>query len=467
MAETDAQTTLPISELSSYTQRGWAIKGRVTNKAPLRTFSKGANTGKVFHVNLLDAQGGEIRASFFNEAADQHFEKLEAGKCFTFKGGSIKIANKQFNNLSHRYELSFDQNALVVEIADDAQIEAYKITVANLRSCQTKTLPCNVDLCGVITSAGPSLSFTSKEGKELVKRELTIADDSAVSMSVTLWGDRAKQEDNVFEGNPVIGLKGVVIKEFQGGRSGSLVQAGHLITKPTFLEAQTVQQWWSQGGSTQNLTSISQTSGGGGASRNLNAQPMNLAEMRRASEGVSEQAEHYSIVCRLAMVQTRKQGETQPLYYLACQEPKEGNNLPCNRRVDSSGFCATCSRAGKTAPRLNIRCRFADFGDSAWITTFHEGAQQVLDLKAEEVQKIENGEGGREALEAAISSKYFNQPLQVTLRAKMDSYNGEARSNITCVDARPLERGERGRLMLQEITAMLSATPGMGAVLGA
>jgi len=231
----EQQAVLPISELSSYTQRGWAIRARVTSKAPLRTFSKGANTGKVFHVNLLDAQGGEIRASFFNEAADAHFEKLEAGKCFTLKGASIKIANKQFNNLSHRYELTFDQNAQVLEAADDTAIEAYKLTISDLRSLQSKTLPCNVDLCGVVTSAGPVVSFTSKDGKELVKRELIIADDTAMTMTMALWGDRAKQDDKDFAGNPVIGLKGVVIKEFLGGRSGSLLQGGHLIMKPTFF----------------------------------------------------------------------------------------------------------------------------------------------------------------------------------------------------------------------------------------
>eukprot|EP00408_Alexandrium_pacificum_P005572 CAMPEP_0171229424 /NCGR_PEP_ID=MMETSP0790-20130122/38874_1 /TAXON_ID=2925 /ORGANISM="Alexandrium catenella, Strain OF101" /LENGTH=65 /DNA_ID=CAMNT_0011695605 /DNA_START=25 /DNA_END=219 /DNA_ORIENTATION=- len=65
------------------------------------------------------------------------------------------------------------------------------------------------------------MSFTSKEGRDLVKRTVTIADDTATSLTITLWGDRAKQEESVFEGNPVVGLKGVVVKEWNGGRSGS------------------------------------------------------------------------------------------------------------------------------------------------------------------------------------------------------------------------------------------------------
>merc|ERR1711957_650716 len=105
----------------------------------------------------------------------------------------------------------------------------------------------------------------------------------------------------------------------------------------------------------------------------------------------------------------------------------------------------------------NIRVSLRDYADSAWITTFHEAAQNVLGLKSEEVQEMEAGSGGREALEATISSKYFNEPMQVTLRAKMDNYMGEARSNITCVDARPMSRGEHGRSLLKEISTMLAA----------
>jgi len=299
-----------------------------------------------------------------------------------------------------------------------------------------------------------------------VKRVLTFADDTATTMEVTIWGDRAKQEDKVFEGKPVIGLKSVLVKEWQGGRAGSLLEAGSMIVHPTFPAAQKVQQWWSQGGSTQNLTALSKAGGAGGVARNVDAKPMTLGGMRLATAGLASQPEHYSIVCRLAIVQTRKQGEVQPLYYTACQEHKEGTTLPCNRRVDGSGFCASCNRAGKVAPRLNLRCRFSDFEDSAWLTTFHEAAQDVLGLKSEEVESLETGTGGREALEAAVSSKYFNQPLQITLRAKLDSYQGESRTNVTCIDARPVSRGDRGRVMLKEISDMLATQPNL-AVAGA
>merc|ERR1711862_921823 len=154
-----------------------------------------------------------------------------------------------------------------------------------------------------------------------------------------------------------------------------------------------------------------------------------LSALRASAERVMDQPETFGATCRLALVQTRKQGETQPLFYMACQEPKQGNGLPCNRRVNESGFCQACNRAGKIGARLNLRCRFADYSDGMWFTTFHEGAQRVLGLTAEEAKTMESGEG-RESLDNALRERYFDEPMQITVRAKLDSFNGEPRTNI-------------------------------------
>merc|ERR1711865_1086930 len=102
---------------------------------------------------------------------------------------------------------------------------------------------------------------------------------------------------------------------------------------------------------------LSQSAGGGGDNaRARNATWTTLAGIRLASERLSAQPELFNVVARLALVQTRKQGEPQPLHYMACQELKEGGfrNQTCNKRVDESGFCAACNRAGKVAPRMNV-----------------------------------------------------------------------------------------------------------------
>jgi len=447
---------LPISELSTYQSR-WTIKAKVTSKPPMRTFKKGANgEGKVFSVDLCDRDGGEIRASFFNDAAAKFDDILKVGKVYTFSRGGVKVANKQYNQTNHRYELTFEKDA---QIAEDASTDTFDIDIkynfVDLRAVQSKQLPCRIDLCGVITESKPISSLTAKDGRELTKRDITIADDTATSMQVTLWGDKGKLPDSDYEGNPVIALKGILIKEFNGGRNGSTSEAAVVSLRPDMPEAKRLEQWWSQGGgSTQSLVSLRGTGGGG-----KNLEQCTVSEMRRKSEQVGEQAEFYGVTARLSTVQTRKQGEQVPLHYSACAIEKEGQygKLACNRRVDASGFCAACNMAGKTAIRLNTRCRFADFADGCWLTTFDEAAQVVLSLSSEKVAEIDGVEcAGREQLEMALKQNYFLDPLQLKVRAKLDMYMGEPRPNVSCVGAAPVNRRKHGRKLLSEIQQMLA-----------
>merc|ERR1712039_705392 len=107
---------------------------------------------------------------------------------------------------------------------------------------------------------------------------------------------------------------------------------------------------------------------------------------------------------------------------------------------------------------MGIHCLFTDFADSAWIKVFGDTAQEVLGLTADNVKEIEEGEGGRKALESAIfrQGEMCNRPFQVTLRAKMCNRQGEARRDITCIYARPLSVGETERLLVQEVNHILA-----------
>ncbi len=55
----------------------WIIKARVTKKSDIRNWSNAKGQGKVFSIELIDSHGTEIQASFFNDACDENFGKLE------------------------------------------------------------------------------------------------------------------------------------------------------------------------------------------------------------------------------------------------------------------------------------------------------------------------------------------------------------------------------------------------------
>jgi len=574
----------PISELSAY-QNKWTIKAKVTNKTPVRIFGQGK---KVFSVELLDGAGGEIRASFFADAANKYLDVLQIGKVFTFSRGTVKVANKQYSTSNHRYELTFDRDAQVAEVAikDGEATEEYKVifNFVDFKTAHSKQVPCRADLCGVVVNFRPVATINAKDGRELVKRDITVVDDTAKSIDLTLWGENAKLPDSNFEGKPVVGFKNILLKDFNGsrvggtvdtsvvmfkpevpeakriqdwwsnggsgqsfasvttlvalavkplpcrvdlcgvvvgfkpvatvntkegkelvkrditiadetgrsmdvtlwnahgqrpeedfegnptilvtsvlvkewngGRAGSTLEASMVVLKPDVPEGKKLEQWWSQGGSSQSIVSMGGSGGGGGAA--AKAEHCTIADMRMKSEAVGEQAQLYKINARLSVVQTRKQGEQMPLHYKSCCEMKEGQygKLPCNRRVDEAGFCAACGVAGKTATRMNLRCQFSDFSNSVWLTTFHEAAEKVVGMTADKVAEVE-GANGRDMLDSVIMKGYFGQPMELTVRAKLDSYNGEPRANVTCIGAAPVDRPTRGRKMLADIQDMLAAT---------
>jgi len=451
-----AESILPIAEISSYHSR-WTIKARVTSKSLTRTFNGKGGPGKVFSIDLLDKLGGEIRASFFNQAVEKFENVLEVGKCFVFSRGSVKVANRQYNNCNHRYELTFDKEALVAGCGDDAEIKTHQFNFVDLMSLQKKTLPFKVDICGVVMAFKPAYKFTSQQGKELTKRELTMVDDTATSMDVTLWGDRANQPDSDFDNKPVIAMKGVLVKEWNNGRAGSLLQDGVMDLKPEGPEVTRIQSWWNTSGSSATISALSSERGAGGGG----GKSSNLAELRAVVDNMPDKPETFTVVARLGVVQTSRQGQRQPLSYMACSASREGSSLLCNKRVDETGRCPVCGSVGKAVAKLNIRCRYADFSGSGWATTFHEAAQSLLGKSADEIQKLEadaGGEEGNSPIDDFLRQCYLSKPFQLTMRAKTDTYNGEARGQVTCVDARLVDQAENEKRMLGEIQQMLGTS---------
>jgi replication factor A1 len=437
----------PINDLSPY-NRSWTIKARVTTKSQPRTFNRkvGGGEGKLFSVDLLDAEGGQIRATFFNEAVAKYEKMIEQGKVFLFSGGQVRIANKQYTSLSHRYELSFDNSCNVEPASDDVAIGTIRFEIVDLRALQSRPLPCSVDLCGVVQSSAEVAKLVSKAGQDLVKRDIVLADDTGFTLQVTLWGETAQRKDSDFEGNPVLVIKGVKISDF-GERSGSTISSSTLKFNPEDVpDAKRLQSWWKEGGSAQQLTNLTTRGGGGGA--RADTKMMSLKEVRAAVEACgASKPEYYSTVVRMQAVQTRKQGEKKEIYYLACAETKP-NGLKCNRKVGDDGRCPVCEKATETAVRLMPRCQFVDSTDSLWMTTFDQGAQAVLGLTGDEVRTADRS---GDKLESILQAAYSRLPFKLNLRARREDYMGESRSKVDCVDARPVSWGEHGRSMLKEV----------------
>ena len=57
----------------------WTIRGRVTQKSAIRTWSNSRGEGKLFNIILVD-ESGEIRATAFTQEVEKFYNLIEVNK---------------------------------------------------------------------------------------------------------------------------------------------------------------------------------------------------------------------------------------------------------------------------------------------------------------------------------------------------------------------------------------------------
>jgi replication factor A1 len=70
------------------------------------------------------------------------------------------------------------------------------------------------DVIAVVHKVQDVQEILTKQGKQLSKRELTLADRSGYTCQLTLWGKQAEQWAH--DDNPVVACKGLKVSDFGG-----------------------------------------------------------------------------------------------------------------------------------------------------------------------------------------------------------------------------------------------------------
>ena len=219
-------------------------------------------------------------------------------------GGSLKVANKKFTSIRNEYELQFSERSMITAVEDDvksacggrpqrcfhplplsprplgaatAAVKSISFSFVKISVLETLPPESNVDVLGVVTQTGAEMSITTKTGKPMIKKDVHIADESGIAVSLTLWDKAASQAISVGD---IVAAKGARLGEF-GGRSLSASFATILEVNPQNLpEAHALHAWYSGGGTSAGVRSISdQRSGAGGGA--LRDAPMTAAEQRK------------------------------------------------------------------------------------------------------------------------------------------------------------------------------------------
>nr|CAD7595511.1 unnamed protein product [Timema genevievae] len=439
----------PISAVCPYNSAG-RIKARVTLKTPIKTWSNARGEGKLFSLNLVD-ESGEIRATAFNESVDKFYESLEMNKVYYFSNYSVKPANKNFSNVNHDYEITFNSSTQVSPCLNDSDVPTTQFNFIPINKIAENDPTSYVDVIGVCKNVGDVVTFTARTtNKELKKRDITLVDQSNTSVSLTLWGSQAEEFDDTNQ--PVIAVKAGRINEFGGGRSVSMTQASIMLVNPDIPEAHRLKGWFDNHGVTQETVNISARTGTGGVGFDGNW--MSFKEVHDAQLGGGDKPDYFN--CKATVLLVRSENAT----YRACPQ------VDCNKKVvDMGNDMYRCEKCQAEYPnfkyRLLLSMCLGDWTSNQWVTCFQEVAEEILGVTAQEVGTAENTD--QNMYNSFFKNATFKSFI-FKLRAKMEFYNvsswcvcvcvwfqDERRLKVTIAQVKPINFKEYNNTLMDNI----------------
>lgn len=417
----DDRPVNPIESLSPY-QNNWTIKGRVSYKGDIRTWSNSKGEGKLFNVNFLD-ESDEIRATAFNEMADKFATLLEEGKVYYVTKARIQQSKPKFSHLSHPYELSLDRDTEITECFDASDVPKIHFSFSKLDAVQNLEKDSIIDVIGVINTVNDVFQITAKStGKPFNRRNITLVDDSNFAIDVGLWNATAL--DFSIPVGSVVALKGVKVQDF-GGRSLSLTHAGSIISNPDIPEAYQLKGWYDSKGSSESFKSLK-------AENSSSSEPLSrrktIAQAESEGLGGNEKPDFFTTKASISFI------KSDNIAYPACKNEVNNNGRgpsPCNRKVIQEGDGPwRCERCNLTFPephyRYILNVSIMDHTSQIWVTLFDEDATKLFNMSAGELLELKQGfDTG--AFDKVVKSKVM-QEFNFRLKAKEDSYNGTVRT---------------------------------------
>ncbi|KAM0735637.1 Replication protein A 70 kDa DNA-binding subunit [Formica fusca] len=415
-------STIPIAALSPYQNR-WVIKARVTNKSDIRTWSNSRGEGKLFSMDLID-ESGEIRCTAFKNQCDRFYDLIEAGNVYYISRCTLKTANKQYSTLKNDYEMTMIDDTEILPCYENSDnIPMLQFNFCPISWIENKEQNDMIDVLGVVTTFNDVQHIVQRTtGRELVKRDVNIMDDSGAMICVTLW---EKQAENFnCSNNPILAIKGARVGEFNGGKNLSLINSSVLEKDPDISEAHNLRRWYTATSHLENVKSLSKPNAG---DFNVPLYTFQEATETRLGERLNL-ADSYKVVATINLIRMENS------IYKACPI-----DICKKKLIDQSTGMFRCEKCNKDYPnfvyRLLASMNIADSTGNRWIVAFNEDAEKILGMSAQELGELK--ENDNDAYMQKLNEANFKR-FTFTLRVKSEVFQDEMRMKHTCASIVPL-----------------------------
>ncbi|CAI4225242.1 unnamed protein product [Auanema sp. JU1783] len=410
----------PIKMITPYVNK-WRICGRCTNKEELRDIKTRNGEMKVFNFDLTDKDGDCIRLAGFGDSAVRAYNVIQNDCCYYISGGTVKQANRTFNATGHDYELTLRNDTEITPCHDTFQLPPFSLKACPLdRLAQHKDQI--IDILAVVDKMEGLNDFVSRAGKNMTKREVNLIDTTGTIVQLVLWGEQARNMDENASGQ-VIGIKGCVVKEWNGSISLSTVGGSKIELSPNLPGVQNLYGWHQcERPKIEAKTLTSNSSGSDSFSRDFKLIGAACA-LQLGNEPDQPNGRYISM--KAMVTNTRAENAI----YIAC--PNEG----CQKKVIQLDAQYRCEKCNTTSDNYKwnymASMEVTDCTGSIWVTLFGKSAEKVLGRTANELGELKEGDtDAYNAVFEQIRFKYYNWRI----RAKPETYNDETKMRYNAVD---------------------------------
>lgn len=311
-----------------------------------------------------------------------------------------------------------------------------------------------------------------------MKRDLWLADDSGVSIQLTIWGDE-KARSTDFKENAVIAVKGVRVGDF-GGKSLSTSSNSIIDFNPDIREAHSLRGWWdpSKADGLRSLTERAGGMGGGGGAGAGGEGPLSLVELRKALMDIKSLPDLHSDnpgvhVVKASLFSSRND-DPNKIWYAACNAVKDNGRM-CQKKCVLHGGMWSCADGcllptGQPSYRYILSGTLVDASGQEYATFFDGEAAQLLGKTAPELHADLTSSGlAREDGTIDASSlpgeyhAFFKRSLfreyLLTVKAKMEAGRdgGENRLRTTVVKVREVDAAKESKALIAGLKKYLGA----------